>query len=135
MSRYIEPVEQQRKDGLKPYNHAELLYNSYSVQEMVLREVGMDENSVPDWGADHDRMLMWYYDEFRALCRETWGTGELGMQDWLKSASKKAIMEFGTKVVNLDKDEPVVLAGFRVIRNSNVSSGYPVYTLQAVVKK
>jgi hypothetical protein len=135
MRKYIEEVEPKRKDGFKPYNWYELINNSYGVQEMVLREVGMDENSAPDWGVDHDRMLMWYYDEFRALCRETWGTGELGMQDWLKSASKKDIMEFGTKAIRLDRKNDVEITGFRVIRNSNVSSGYPVYTLQAVVKK
>ena len=127
-----------RKDGLKPYNHAELLTNSYGAQAMVLREVGMDENSKPDWGADHDRLLMWYYDNFRMVCKAAWGSGELGMQDWLRDASAAAILKFGANIVNLEHmgtPKRVKITGFRVIRNSNVSSGFPVYTLQAVVKK
>ena len=124
-----------RKDGLKPYNHAELLTNSYGVQAMVLREVGMDENSKPNWDAYHDRMIMWNYDGYMALCRATWHTGDLGIQEWLKNATDDEVLEFGGKAINLYEKEPLEVIGFRVVRCTNVSSGYPVYWFQAVVKK
>jgi hypothetical protein len=128
----IDEPKRVRRDGLKPYSVGELSYNSYNVQGMVLREVNMDENSTPDVSVDHDRLLSWHWDEFRALCKEAWDGGERGMQHFAIHTSKQKFLAFGQKIVNLALDKEVKLVGFRVIRNTNVSSGYEVFTMQAI---
>lgn len=125
-------VQRKRKDGLVPYYAG---YDTYSVQNMIEREVGMDENSRADWSADHDRILSWHYHEFRALLKEHIGSGELALGQWSRETTKEKFLAFIEVLKDLMSDDKREIAGARVIHGSNVSSGYPVYTIQWVYKK
>lgn len=124
-----------RKDGLTNYSYGALISDPYGVQNVIMREVGMDQYSRPDVSWDSDRVLMWEYDGFRSLCKEVFGLGELGIGQWAKGASAKNLLSFAEKLYALVEKKECKATGFRVIRNTNVSSGYPIYTLQIVIKK
>lgn len=124
-----------RKDGLINYSYGALISDPYGVQNVIMREVNMDENSKPDAGWDSDRVLMWDYDGFRALCKESFGRGELGIGQWAKDASKKDLLSFAEKLYALVEKKECKAKGFRVIRNTNTSSGYPIFTMQVVIEK
>lgn len=121
-----------RKDGLTPYYAG---YDTYSVQRMIEREVGMDENTSADWSADHDRILSWHYSEFRALLKEHVGSGEMAMGHWSRTTTEKKFLAFVQALANLMSSSDREIGGARLIHGSNVSSGYPVYTIQWVYKK
>jgi hypothetical protein len=123
-----------RSDGLKPLNESELYWNSQDVQDMVLREVNMDENSATNFSVDHDRLLMHYHEEFSDLCQATWQHGSRSLGKWAITAKKSDFLAFGQKIVDMATELPKRVIGFRVVRNTNRSSGYEVYSLQAIVE-
>ncbi len=82
--------------------------------------------------ADHDRLLMWDYDHFRAACDKHMQTGECGICSWARKATKEAVFAFLKAA--LKADEAVEWTGFRITGTVNRWNGYPVYTLELFSK-
>jgi hypothetical protein len=82
--------------------------------------------------ADHDRCLMWHYDEFRAACKKWLNTGELAIEQWIQTARKEDCIGFLVDAMKADKH--VNWTGFRVLGTVNRSNGYPVFSLYLFAK-
>jgi hypothetical protein len=129
-----DPICPPRADGLKQYDGGELIKNPYSVQGMVVREVGMTDRSNGEYLGYDDRVMECYgLDAYRAICKKFWNSGEMGIQDWARRATDQDIIRFGQAVVDLGT-ESKQLVGFRIVRDTNVASGFPCYLFQGVFK-
>jgi len=128
--RVVEDTPRKRADGLLDYDEAYIRANSYSVNSMVLREIGMDEHTRAD-GCQYDDRIMSHHgiDEYREVCKAAWGKGEMGCGHWARQASDENVLKFATELAVLVRfgnlGQKVV--GFRIVRCTNVSSGFPCY--------
>ncbi|MFO0417197.1 MAG: hypothetical protein ACK5Y6_07910 [Pseudomonadota bacterium] len=128
-------INQLRADGRKYLDVSELINTRISVQQMVIREVGMDEHSkdVQSLGY-HDRIKkLRSAQDFQDICFNFWQRGELGLESWALNAPDQQVLQFGQAIANL-LDEPRKLIGFRIIRHTNVATGYPVFELEGVFR-
>jgi len=77
-------------------------------------------------GADHDRCFQWDYDNARAACTNHMGTGELGMERWVTTATPQAVIAFFQDILQTKEGG---WTGFRLMGTVNRSNGYPVFTM------
>jgi hypothetical protein len=92
-------------------------------QGCIIAQHNYDEKKVA-YSGDHDRMMTWYGYECIQQMRKAAGTGELGWRGALRSLTPEQLINFtniGYGVTNI--------TGVRVLESTNVSSGYPVYTI------
>lgn len=80
--------------------------------------------------ADHDRLLSWDHDNFRAACDKYVKSGELEIHRFAFTAKPESIMDFLKEALKVKKTNPnEIWTGFRITVTTNRSNGYPVFTL------
>jgi len=82
--------------------------------------------------ADSDRIFSWDYDHARRCFKQYTGTGELGLESWIRSVSDEKAMEFLKDI--LKADVRVQWTGYRVMGSVHQGNGYPVWTLELFAK-
>ena len=107
----------------------------FQPQLVVFREIGMNETSKSNYSAHDDRIGEWYgSDKYSQVCKKYWGSGELGLEHWLlEGASDERVLEFAKDVIELGGRAVKTVQGFRAVRNTNVSNGYPYFRFDAIV--
>jgi hypothetical protein len=83
-------------------------------------------------GWDHDRIIQQQYEHGSRCFKEHTGTGDMGLEYWIKGAAPEKVIAFLQDILKAD---PIVKwTGFRVLGTVNRSNGYPVWTLQLFAK-
>lgn len=82
--------------------------------------------------ADSDRVFSWDYHHARRCFQQHTGTGELGLEAWIKSTTDEKAMEFLKDI--LKADTSVQWTGYRVMGSVHQGNGYPVWTLELFAK-
>lgn len=83
-------------------------------------------------GWDHDRIMQQQYEHGSRCFKEHTGTGEMGLESWVKSAEPEKVIHFLQDI--LKADPAVKWTGFRVLATVNSGNGYLVWTLQLFAK-
>lgn len=82
--------------------------------------------------ADHDRCMSWDPEHTRRCFKQHTGTGELGLEDWLRRATDENVLVFLRDIL---KAEPgVTWTGYRIMGTVHRGNGYPVWTLELFAK-
>lgn len=113
-----------------PKNYNELIDNFIGRSGVIFEWGTLANGERPSHSAHDDRVAMWYPEDYRDICRRYWGTpGRLGLAYFVKTSSKGTVLDYAKDVFALCVGERLVVVGFRVTAEDNLSNGYPVYTL------
>lgn len=91
-----------------------------------------DPNQDKMVGWDHDRIMQQQHDHGRRCFTEHMGTGELGLESWVRRTAPDKVIAFLRDI--LQADQNVSWTGFRVLGTVHRGNGYPVWTLQLFAK-
>ncbi len=85
-------------------------------------------------GWDHDRIMQQQYEHGTRCFKEHIGTGEMGLEYWLKKkeATPEAVIAFLVDILKADRN--IKWTGFRIVGSVHRGNGYPVWTLQLFAK-
>ena len=111
-----------------PYSFASLSANRYSVQNMLIARAGdFPSVSCPVGSEIHDayedRLCMWDHEKYNDLC-EKHGAKFLG--DWARGVDSAKLLAFVRDALDMPH-----ATGCRIVRFTNVSSGYPCHRIDA----
>lgn len=81
---------------------------------------------------DSDRCFSNDYGNTRRCFTQHTGTGEMGLENWLRQAKDQKVINFLVDVLKADKS--VKWTGYRVLGSVNRGNGYPVWTLELFAK-
>ena len=83
--------------------------------------------------ADSDRCFQWDHDHASRCFKEHTGTGDMGLERWVRSAGQERVLKFLVDILKVDTS--VKWTGFRVMGTVNQSNGYVVWTLELFAKR
>ena len=93
-------------------------------------EYDSDRDKLTGW--DHDRIMQQQYEHGTRCFEQHTGTGELGLEGWLKRAEPEKVLAFLRDI--LKADPTINWTGYRILGSVHRGNGYPVYTLQLFAK-
>jgi hypothetical protein len=82
--------------------------------------------------ADSDRCFQSDYDHARRCFQQHTGTGEMGLEYWLKSANDEQVIAFLKDI--LKADASIEWTGYRILGSVHRGNGYAVWTLELFAK-
>jgi len=119
----------------EPYRHG-AMGSLGDASYMLLRQFNFPDTYAPALDkhitADHDRCMSWDYKHVSRCFEKHTGTGELGLQDWLRRATDENVLAFLSDI--LKADTGVVWTGYRIMGTVHRGNGYPVWTLELFAK-
>ena len=81
--------------------------------------------------ADHDRCIQWDYDHAYGCFKKHTGTGDMGLDHWVKSTTNEKVLAF---LADILKQPPLGWTGYRIMGTVNISNGYVVWSLCLFMK-
>lgn len=83
--------------------------------------------------ADSDRVSSWDFNHAMNCYKKHTGTGDMGLERWIRSASDESIMAFLKEILKAD-DDKVQWTGYRIMGSVHQGNGYPIWTLELFAK-
>lgn len=115
-------------------DYSELIDNFIGRSGVIFEWGTLAKGERPKHSVHDDRVVMWYPEAYREICRRYWGTpGRLGLAHFIKTSSKSTVLDYAKDVFTLCVGEYGIVVGFRVTAEENLSNGYPVYILDWAV--